>query len=235
MPPDVQQPQPPKQEEEVDETEDIRPSNLPLQTVRSDVYVPIAPDANATKRKALSVTSKLAILGGVLACVAAWNLWVMQPFFVDGESMSPTLSTKDTLLVSKLPQTWAQLTNGKYIPKRYDVVVVHNPQDTSEKFVKRIIGLPGERLVLKDGKITVYNQTNPRGEDVTTPPCCTNLAETSGSVDTVIREGHVFVVGDNREAGGSIDSRSSLGQIPADEIIGQAVIRITPVTKITLL
>lgn len=215
--------------------EDIRPSKLPLQTVRPDVYVPIATDTSAKKRRAFSITSKLLIGLGLVIGVLAWNVWVMQPFFVDGESMSPTLATKDTLLVNKFPQTWASLSNSRYIPSRYDVVVVINPQKPDERYVKRVIGLPGERVVLKDGVIKVYNERTPKGEDVTLPPCCTDLATTSGTVDTVVREGHIFVVGDNREIGGSIDSRSSLGQIPSRNIVGRAVIRITPVSQIKLL
>ncbi|TXG76211.1 signal peptidase I [Patescibacteria group bacterium] len=218
-----------------DDTDDIRPSNLPMQTVRPDVYVPIANDTSAKRRRAISLTTKLALFIGLLVGILAWNLWVLQPFFVDGESMSPTLNTRDTLLVSKFPQTWAGLTNSRYIPARYAVVVVRNPQEPSERFVKRVIGLPGERIVIRDGVITVYNERTPRGEDVTLPPCCQNLETTSGTVDTFVREGHIFVVGDNRAPGGSIDSRASLGQIPSRDIIGRAVIRITPVTQIKAL
>lgn len=229
MPPQSNTPSSPQQD---DTEEEILPSNLPLQNVRSDVYVPIAKDPNASKRKVISLSTKLIIVLCILLGIVAWNIWVMQPYFVDGESMTPTLNTKDTLLVNKFPQTWARLTNTKYIPARFDVVIVENPQNPDEKFVKRVIGLPGERVILKDGVITVYNEANPKGEDVTTPPCCSDLEETSGIVDTVIREGHIFVVGDNRPAGGSIDSRSSLGQIPSRHIIGRAVVRITPVNQI---
>jgi signal peptidase I len=220
--------------DQIDE-EEILPSNLPLQTVRPDVFVPIATDKGAKKRRAFSVSTKILIGVLLLLSIAFWNIWVMQPFFVDGESMVPTLNTKDTLLVNKFPQTWAGLSNSRYIPSRYDVVVVINPQKPDERYVKRVIGLPGERVVLTEGVIKVYNERTPKGEDVTLPPCCKDLAKTSGTVDTVVREGHIFVVGDNREVGGSIDSRSSLGQIPSRNIIGRAILRITPVSQIKLL
>jgi len=217
------------------EDEEVRPSKLPLQAVRPDVYVPIATDTSAGRRRAFSLSSKILILIGLLISIAAWNIWVMQPYFVDGESMMPTLNTRDTLLVNKFPQTWASITNSRYIPSRYDVVIVINPQKPEERYVKRVIGLPGERVVLKNGVIKVYNERTPKGEDVTLPPCCQDLEPTSGGVDTVVREGHIFVVGDNRTPGGSIDSRASLGQIPSRNIVGQAVVRITPVSQIKTL
>jgi signal peptidase I len=215
--------------------EEIRPSNLPMQTVRPDVFVPISVDKSAKTRRAVSLTKKLVIVAGLLFSILAWNVWVMQPFFVEGDSMAPTLSTKDTLLVNKFPQTWAGITNSKYIPARFDVVIVKNPAKPEENFVKRVVALPGERVVLKNGVIKVYNERNPKGEDVTLPPCCKDLEETTGTVDTTVREGHIFVVGDNRTIGGSIDSRSSLGQIPSRYIVGRAVTRITPISQFKFL
>lgn len=232
MPP---QPEQPQNTSDDSQDEEIRPSKLPFQTVRPDVYVPIATDKEAGKRRAFSISTKVFIAIGLLFSVLALNIWVAQPFFVDGESMSPTLNTKDTLIVSKFPQTWASITNSRYIPKRFDVVIVKNPQKPEERFVKRVIGLPGERVILKDGVIKVYNERTPKGEDVTLPPCCKNLEPTSGGIDTMVREGHIFVVGDNRTPGGSIDSRSSLGQIPSRDIIGRALIRLTPLSQIKVL
>lgn len=159
--------------------------------------------------------------------------FVFQSYQVDGESMETTLSHNDRLLVWKVPKTWSRITGNSYIPKRGDVIVFADKeigsfgQDSSKQLVKRVIALPGERLVIKDGTVYVYNTENPGGfiPDETLPYGET-IQQTIGDKDVTIPEGSLFVMGDNR--GNSLDSRS-FGPIEASDIVGKLVMRVWPI------
>lgn len=146
--------------------------------------------------------------------------------------MEKTLYTGDRLIVNRMPVTWSQLQNKEYIPERGQVIVFKNPLFTSggkdEYIVKRVIAFPGERVVLKDGSYTVYNNENPDGFN----PDDQNNGEpgspTTGDVDTVVADGTLFVSGDHREGGFSFDSRNGLGTIPFYDVIGPVGMRIFP-------
>ncbi|HSW77457.1 MAG TPA: signal peptidase I [Candidatus Chromulinivoraceae bacterium] len=168
------------------------------------------------------------------------NTYVFRSFNVLGPSMETTLYTGDRLIVNRLPVTWAQLQNKTYIPNRGQIIVFKNPQynaGTGDEFiVKRVIAFPGERVVVKDGVLTVYNQQNPNGfqpdkaqaNDTTSHPG----SPTSGNVDTVVTDGTLFVSGDHREGDYSYDSRSGLGLIPFYDVVGPVNMRIYPFTKV---
>lgn len=166
------------------------------------------------------------------------NTFIFRSFNVVGPSMEPTMHTGDRLIISRLPVTWAQLQNRPYIPDRGEIIVFKNPNYNvgtgDEYIVKRVIGLPGERVVVKNGTITVYNDEHPEGFQ----PDDTNNGEpgspTSGNVDTVVTEGTLFVAGDHREGDFSFDSRSGLGLIPFYDVIGPVEARIYPFTDIRL-
>lgn len=164
------------------------------------------------------------------------NTFIFRSFSVVGPSMETTLFTGDRLIVDRLPVTWAQLQNKPYTPNRGQIIVFKNPQYTNgvedEYIVKRVIGLPGERVVLKDGHYTVYNAANPNGFN----PDDANHGEpgspTSGSVDTVVPSGELFVSGDHRQGSFSYDSRNGLGTIPLYDVVGPVSVRIFPFDKI---
>lgn len=131
--------------------------------------------------------------------------FTVQNFLVDGSSMQPGLHTGEYVLVNKLAYTF-------HAPQRGDVIVFELPQDTSENLIKRVIGLPGDKLVLTQNTVTVDGVTlnepyisapqNIQVQTVTVPP------------------GDYFVMGDNRPV--SDDSRG-WGFVPKDDIIGKAV------------
>ena len=164
------------------------------------------------------------------------NTFVFRSFNVEGPSMEKTLYTGDRLVVNRLPVTWAQLQNKSYVPERGQVIVFKNPKYTSgtgeEYIVKRVIAFPGERVVLKDGSYTVYNNEHPEGFN----PDDNNNGEpgspTSGEVDTTVTDGTIFVSGDHREGSFSYDSRNGLGTIPYYDIVGPVSLRIFPFNKI---
>lgn len=144
--------------------------------------------------------------------------------------------TGDRLIVNRLPVTWAHLFNKDYIPERGHVIVFKNPHYNvgtgDEYIVKRVIAFPGERVVVKDGAITVYNDKFPSGFN----PDDANHGEpgspTSGEVDTIVTEDTLFVAGDHREGDYSYDSRSGLGLIPYYDVVGPVGLRIYPLNKI---
>ena len=165
------------------------------------------------------------------AIVLILHNFVFQAYHVLGTSMVPTLHETDYLIVSKLGDTAAMVesTFGKktdYIPGRGKIIVFHYPQDVSKVFVKRVVGLPGDHIVIKNGTVSIINDTNKNGFN---PDASYELASTNTLIDTdeTVQPGNVFVLGDNRAPGGSFDSRE-WGQLPSSYIIGDAVLRLLP-------
>lgn len=158
---------------------------------------------------------------------------VFQPYEVDGQSMETTLQNTDRLIVFKLPKTWANITSGDYRPARWDVIVFDRPKtlnapESTEHLIKRVIGLPGERVTVNEGKVTIYNKDHPDGfnpdegksyaDDIVTTP--------GRNIDFTVGKNEVFVLGDNRT--NSTDSRI-FGPIDVDTIVGQAIARFLPI------
>jgi len=156
------------------------------------------------------------------------NTFVFQSYEVDGSSMEPTLQNSDRLLIYKFQRTASSITGKEYVPNRGDVIVFHKPNGTSDQLIKRVIGLPGDRVVVKNNEITVFNLENPEGFNPDDEPYGIDLPETSGNVDVTVPEGEIFVCGDNRIPGASLDSRSVLGNVPIDKIVGKLLLRYIP-------
>ncbi len=172
--------------------------------------------------------------------------FTFQLFRVEGTSMETVLTQNDRLIVEKTGRTWASVTRQPYIPKRYEVVVFNISEEyidqASEKqFVKRVIGLPGERVVVKDQVTRVYNATHPTGIAVDDElgtyleRKVTTVAEagpdTEENIDLVVPPGQVFVMGDNR--GESFDSRE-MGPIDSNMIVGKMTVRFAPFNRFTI-
>jgi signal peptidase I len=167
------------------------------------------------------------------------NAFVLQSYVVVGTSMTPTLQNGNRLIVDKIPLTWHKIFGGSYTPKRGDVVIFNSPIKLTEngqpadQLIKRVIGLPGDHVVVKNGKIAIYNSTHPDGFNPDAAPYGKVLPPTSGEVDLTVPDGYIFVCGDNRVPGGSLDSRTELGPIPLKNIVGKLVFRYTPVNEMT--
>jgi signal peptidase I len=160
----------------------------------------------------------------VIAVVAVFivRTFLVQPFLVDGSSMSPTFSNGDYVLVD-------ELTYDLRAPERGEVVVFHDPQDYSTYFIKRIIGLPGERVTIANDVITVYDTANPKGIplDESYLPKGT---DTSGTYDFTLSSSSYLALGDNRSE--SYDSRM-WGPLPKANIVGLVRVRLWPLNDIT--
>lgn len=180
--------------------------------------------------------STILILLAAPAIALLLTTYVFQSYEVDGPSMETTLQHQDRLIVWKLPRTIARINGNTYIPHRNDIIIfikrgVYESGGTKEKqLIKRVIGLPGDRVVVSDGKMTVYNKANPNGYNPdANQSFSANIASfTSGNIDITVPEGEVFVSGDNRP--NSLDSRA-FGTVSSDDIVGRLTARIFPISK----
>ncbi len=179
--------------------------------------------------KSILATLGLLILAPLLAIFL--TSFIFQSYEVDGPSMETTLYNQDRLVVVKLQRTWARLTGHDYLPNRGDVIIFNQPSSSLEgnskrQLIKRVIALPGERVVITNGYVTVYNKENPNGfSPDKTLPYGQVIGQTEGEVDMTIPDNEVFVLGDNR--GNSLDSRY-FGTLPANDIVGKLGLRVYP-------
>ena len=156
---------------------------------------------------------KIAVIATVI--VVPIRYYLFQPFFVRGESMDPTFKNGDYLIIDEITYRFRE-------PARGEVVVFKFPYDKSQKFIKRVIGLPGETVEIKNGEISIYNQLGIKLLDES--EYLPELA-TAGDMTLNLLEGEYFVLGDNRFF--SFDSRR-FGPILINDIIGRAVFRAWP-------
>jgi signal peptidase I len=158
--------------------------------------------------------SKIVLIA--LIIVVPIRLFVFQPFFVKGQSMEPNFHNSDYLIVD-------ELTYNFKAPERGDVIVFKYPRDPSQKYIKRIIGLPGETIEIENNQVIIsrYLDTMVLDESEYLP----TSSNTLGTVKIVLEEDEYFVMGDNRTA--SSDSRR-WGALPEEDIIGRAILRPWP-------
>jgi signal peptidase I len=181
------------------------------------------------KRKEGGLVSFVATLAVAFVLVQVINMFFFQSYKVFGSSMFPTLHDGDRLIISKVGKTGARILGKDYEPKRGDIIVFIDPQRDDLQLIKRVIGLPGERVVVKDGSLTVYNQANPNGFNPdTTGEYTADLPATSGENDVTVPEKNLFVSGDNREGSNSLDSRNELGTVPEELVVGTLKVRLFP-------
>ncbi|MDL2342203.1 MAG: signal peptidase I [Patescibacteria group bacterium] len=181
--------------------------------------------------------STVGILATALLVALLMIGFVFRSYQVDGPSMQQTLQNQDKLIIWKVPRTWARLTHHAYIPNRGDVIVFTESglgqfgQEDSKQLIKRVIGLPGDRVVVQNGTVTIYNSEHPNGfkPDDTLGYKYANFPTTSGDIDITLKADQLFACGDNRP--NSLDSRA-FGPISANQVIGKLVVRVFPTNQI---
>jgi signal peptidase I len=205
--------------------------------------------------------AKTVIYAGLIAIVI--RTFFFQPFNIPSASMEATLLVGDYLFVEKFSYGYSRYTfpfggwpfgdkmQGRYFahePTRGDVIVFKYPQDNSTDFIKRLIGMPGDTIQMKQGTLYINDKAVPKkriadyvetidGEQHHVPQYEETLPEgktykvldrdPEGALDTTeafhVPAGHYFMMGDNRD--NSDDSRAAVGYVPAENLEGKAEIR----------
>lgn len=159
---------------------------------------------------------------GALIIVVVIRTFIAQPFIVSGLSMYPTFDNKNYLVIDEVSYRFES-------PARGDVLVFKYPNDTSIFYIKRIIGLPGEKLVSDQGTITVYqNATSTKGVALDEPYIEADHKSFDSWTVTLGRDQY-WMMGDNRNE--SSDSRV-WGPLDRNLFIGRPVLRLFPFSGI---
>jgi len=165
----------------------------------------------------MDILETISFVGSIFIVV---YLFILQPNQVKGQSMEPNFQNGDYILTSKITYKFREI-------KRGDVIILKSPKNPEIEFIKRIIGLPGDKLMIKDGYVYVNGQ---RWEEpyVNHPTQTWQGGYVKEGEEFIIPEGFVFVMGDNRPH--SSDSRE-FGPIPIQDIIGVVFYRYFPPSK----
>ncbi len=217
-----------------------------------------APEASSRQESWLEIGKTIVY---ALLIAAAIRTFVFQPFDIPSGSMENTLRVGDYLFVSKLAYGYSRYSfpfsagpfSGRIFasqPERGDIVVFKLPADNSTDYIKRLIGLPGDRIQVTDGQLYIngqpvkrekvsegveeldgfdrdvahYRETLPNGKSYETLAFAPNNPLNNTGV-FVVPEGHYFMMGDNRD--NSSDSRaagSGVGYVPFENLVGKAEI-----------
>ena len=187
------------------------------------------------------------------------NTYVYRSYNVVGASMENTLHNDDRVIVNRAAVSWEHFLGREYVPERGQIIVFVNedeaaveeykkqgvknpmtctvPSGVNDQYIiKRVIAFPGERVVVKNGIMTIYNEEHPDGfvydKEWRVSENEGPKEYTSGEVDMTVPEGELFVSGDNREGSHSWDSRNGLGTVPLCRVVGPVVLRLFPFDKI---
>ena len=169
----------------------------------------------------------------VMLIAFAIRYFVIQPFVVDGDSMMPTFVNNEYLIAEKISYDFTQ-------PSRGDIVIFRYPKNPSIIYIKRVIGLPGETVTIKDGKVYIgqVSANNPNQnqlvETYLSPTEKTNLFDATSAdqeLKITLKDNEFFALGDNRDH--SSDSRE-WGVLPRANIIGRVWLTVTPIDHFKL-
>lgn len=166
--------------------------------------------------------SKIVLIS--LAIVLPIRMFVAQPFIVRGASMEPNFEDGEYLIVDELSYLLRE-------PARGEVIVFRYPEDPSQFFIKRIIGLPGETVVIEGGSVEIKNDTDSGGFVLDESYLSDTIVTVPDSTAT-LEEHEYFVMGDNRME--SSDSRR-WGTLGDEFLIGRAFLRLWPLSALDII
>jgi len=151
----------------------------------------------------------------VLGVAFLIRFFLIQPFYVSGQSMEPNFENNQYIIVDQVSYRFRE-------PARGDVIVFKYPRNITFSFIKRVIGLPGETVIVDNGSVTIYNDEHPNGvvleEDYLT-------SRTPMQANVTLKSDEYFVMGDNRP--NSSDSRN-WGALPKHLIVGKVWVVLYP-------
>ena len=178
-------------------------------------------------KKILSFTWELVKVVVIsLVIIIPVRYFLIQPFYVKGASMEPNFYDHEYLIIDEISYRF-------HNPARGDIIVFRYPKDPQEFFIKRVIGLPGEKVELKDGQVFIYNQEFKDGvalDEKYLPADLKTFANT-GTESVTLGANEFYVMGDNRNE--SKDSRS-FGPVDRSFLIGRVAFRGWPLNRITV-
>ena len=176
---------------------------------------------NTVKNILIFVVEVTKIVVLAFAIVVPIRYYLFQPFVIEGSSMEPNFHQADYLIVDEFSYRFKA-------PERGDVIVFKYPLDTSKRFIKRIIGLPGETVETKDGTVSIFNKD---GQKLTLNESTylTSDLKVPDMSPLTLKDGQYFVLGDNRPY--SYDSQD-WGELSSNDIIGKVAFRLWPFNAI---
>ncbi|RJG45820.1 signal peptidase I [Mesorhizobium sp. DCY119] len=213
--------------------------------------------ADKSEKKSGGLGETVSVIVQALLLALVIRTFLFQPFSIPSGSMRPTLLEGDYLFVTKWSYGFSRyslpfgpdLFSGRIWgsdPARGDVVVFKFPPNPSLDYIKRVIGLPGDKVQMKDGQlfingtavprekvgeinnpditevnrpVDVYRETLPNGVSYDTLDLTPNSIG-DNTREFVVPEGHFFMMGDNRD--NSTDSRFNVGYVPSENLVGKA-------------
>lgn len=194
----------------------------PLQTQPSNQPIFLSPERPGSTWKNIREWMQVIVVALVISLPI--RFFVAEPFVVNGASMDPTFSTGQFLIVDRLTYRFEK-------PSRGDVIIFQYPNDPATYYIKRIIGLPGEIVSIKDGRVFVASSTGATPVELTEA----YIAPAHASHDTLttsLDSTQYFVMGDNRAQ--SSDSRV-WGPLDSHFIVGRPIVRLLPLTSLSIL
>lgn len=171
-----------------------------------------------------------------LIIIVPIRAFLFQPFFVQGASMEPNFENNQYLIINEFGYKQTEVDKLFTIRpfkeiQRQTVVVFRYPKNPGQFFIKRVIGLPGEKVQIKNGQVTIFNPDNPDGFVLDESAYLFKNLQTQGDVTVDLKSDQYFVMGDNRPY--SSDSRS-WGPLPKADIIGKVILRAWPLDQISV-
>ncbi len=188
---------------------------------------PTAPsDQNAAKATVWQVIVEwVKVIAIALLISLPIRFFIAEPFVVNGASMDPTFSTGQFLIVDRLTYRFEE-------PRRGDVIIFEYPVNPKVYYIKRIIGLPGETIEIKDGRVFVKSAASSTVPVELDEPYVEPIHYSRENLKTILGPTEYFVMGDNRAE--SADSRL-WGSLERDRIIGRPIVRLMPLNVLSIL
>jgi len=178
------------------------------------------PKSENTFRSFIVEVVKIVVIAAVI--VVPIRFFLFQPFFVNGESMNPNFDDGDYLIIDEISYRFSA-------PQRGDVIVFKYPEDPVNRFIKRIVGLPGETVRVSEGEVTIVSGDRIMNLDEEYLP---EDISTSGSLEVALGDDQYFVLGDNRPY--SFDSRR-FGPLLKKYITGKVFFRAWPLESASII
>lgn len=156
-----------------------------------------------------------------LAIILPVRYFLIQPFYVKGASMEPTYNDHEYLIINEIAYRLRE-------PARGEVVVFRYPNDPRQFFIKRVVAMPGETVVVSAGRVKILSADRPEGWYLDESAYLPDGTFVAGERRVSLGAAEYYVLGDNR--GSSLDSRS-FGPVPRANIVGRVWLRGWPIDK----